>query len=206
LSIYQAPVTSDKPWYRRLLCKGEDRPRTTSPITERDLFVWSDSAKPPLSTLWVFIPLYIVIVAELCSVRQESLDIVLRLYTLQGGMYRNFSHTLSWTIAFDIIIWTFLFPFIIIFVRTIVFILTYLWCQRGFWLFPNIFSDPTFFGPFWPLYAFDTNPKESLGLRWKRFKNSMMAELGLSKRRHKDRMRRISRKTIKSSQRKRNIL
>jgi hypothetical protein len=74
---------------------------------------------------------------------------------------------------------------------------THTFYHRGFWLFPNLFSDSTFFGPFQPLYAWDTNPKEALGLRWRRFRNLMLADLGLLKRRRGNRTRRISPRALK---------
>lgn len=82
--------------------------------------------------------------------------------------------------VFDILIFLVLAPFILLIVRSILFMATHVFCSRGLWLFPNLLTADTFLGPFFPIYDWDENPQEPLGLRWRRFQNMMLKEVGIA--------------------------
>jgi Translocation protein Sec62 len=104
----------------------------------------------------------------------------------------NFRPYQSWDAAINVLLSVFLPVPVLVFVRATIFTATHLFCKRGFWIFPNLFSDPTLLGPFYPLYGWDDNPKESLGLKWRRFKNSTLKDIGMLKKGSRGRRRRVN--------------
>jgi hypothetical protein len=42
-------------------------------------------------------------------------------------------------------------------------------------------TENSFLRPFYPVFAWDEKPKDSLGLRWRRFKKMMLLDLGVRK-------------------------
>jgi hypothetical protein len=101
----------------------------------------------------------------------------------------RWSHSLPYQTICNVFLSLFLGIPLLVFIRAILFITTHVICERGVWLFPNLLSDPTFLGGFFPLYGWDDNPKESLKVRWARFKNLMLVEVGMLK--SKTRKRRV---------------
>ena len=201
LSTFQPQIRKglDKPWYRRFFRKKEKEYKEWKPIEETDLFIWVHPVQSV--SIWWFLPiLHVFVLLALYSLRINLVQLPSKIFLFHTGIYTELHFYLSFTTMVNVIICLFLAPFIIVFVRSILFITTHLYCPPAIWLFPNLFSDSTFLGPFRPLYAWDTNPKETLDLRWRKFKNSMLAEVGMLKRRRGDRTRRISRGMIKSLQ------
>lgn len=200
LSTFDPQIRTNERWYWRNFYEKEEEPRSWSPINEGQQFVCVDPIKGG-STRWVYILPYLAVLLALYSLRRRLIRLPWEIYLLHRGMYCEFRLFLSFSAITDAIIWLFISPFIIIFVRTIVFVITHVWGSRGLWLFPNLWSDSTFFGPFCPLYSWDTKPNESMALRWRRFGNTMLAEMGMLRRRHGGRTRRISPRKVRALQR-----
>lgn len=188
---------TDEPWYRGLLWEKKPVPTPIVPLIRGETFVWAEPpAEMPLCKRWLICLLHVFVILALFSSRQLLVELPLRIYLRYTGTFWRLNLTFSLGSLVDILIWLFVTPFIIVLVRTTFFVATHTCYRRGLWLFPNLFSDSTFVGPFRPLYAWDTNPKESLGSRWRRFRNSMLVDLGL-KRRRVNRTRRMSPRTRK---------
>lgn len=188
---------SDESWYRRISHVNGNKPERLPLIMEDDKFFWPECTKT-LYDFWIQLSLFILTPIGLYQLRK-------RLRNLPGSAifwYRDAYYGIDCTISLmtmaNITVWLFVTPFIIILVRIVLFVITHFCCSRGLWLFPNLFTDSTFFGPFSPLYAWDTEPKVSLGMRWRRFRNSMLAELGMFKQRRKNRVKRVRRKLHKA--------
>ena len=127
--------------------------------------------------------LYLMCISVLYLMKDYIHELPRNIFTSHHNLW---SYALSYlpSINFvDVLISSFLAPFVIIFARVIVFGLTHFFGPCGLWIFPDLFSDSTFLGPFWPLYEWDAHPNETIGMHWRRFKRSVLAEVGLFKRR-----------------------
>ena len=131
---------------------------------------------------------YVFGVWALYLIRGKLLHLPWKIYWQNVGFY-TFTINLTVPSAMTALTWLCLSPFLLLFIRTALFIITQSFCVRGLWLFPRILEDDTYFGGFNPLYAWDTTPQISLVLRIRQFKNKTMAELGLNKRRRGTRRR-----------------
>jgi hypothetical protein len=100
-------------------------------------------------------------------------------------------------LVLEVLLWLFLTPILLVFGRAAVFALTHLFGSRGLWIFPNLLSDDNFFATFYPLFEWDRHPKDSLGLRWRQFRNRMRIELGMGKNQRKNRKRKISSRALR---------
>jgi len=150
------------------------------PFSMTDRFIWVEESTPR----WFRLPKLL-----LCAVVLGFLIINLcrnvsgKLYLKVNNLYGSFSLSLRVPTAMTLIFWICISPGLILVLRTILFLATHLTMSRGLWLFPRLLSENTFLGPFFPLFAWDKEPKEALGLRWNHFKKSMLADLGISKQR-----------------------
>src|SRR5947207_9671865 len=77
--------------------------------------------------------------------------------------------------------YVFLGVFAVLGIRALVFLLTRRCCRRGLWVFPRLLEDNTFLGPFSPLYDWDDKPNEGVAVRLRRFKNLLLADLGVQR-------------------------
>ncbi len=187
----------EEPTYQGILWK-KPAPTPIVPLIGGEAFVWADiPTEKPQRRRWMICLLHIFVILALFASRKYLMESPLRIFLRHVGTFWRINLTLSFGSLVDIIICLLASPFIIVFVRTPLFVTTHMFCSPGLWLFPNLFTDPTFFGPFFPLYAWDTNPKECLGLRWRRFRNSILGDLGMLKRRRVNRTRRISPRTLR---------
>jgi hypothetical protein len=182
---------SDESWYQRITRVSEEKSNVLSPIAEGDHFFWLEQ-KNMSRALWVRNLLCVLVLVGLYRLRESLGDSPWKITFRYQDAYYNVRYAISTVSMVDIVISLFVAPLFIVLVRAVLFMITHLCCPRGLWLFPNLISDSTFFGPFSPLYAWDTEPKESLGLRWRRFRNSMLAELGIQKPHRRNRAKRMT--------------
>ena len=160
-----------------------------------------------------YIPPLFALVSSACLVLLMGLwllneGIWLGLYRkLHRGISTSIEEWWKWLLLLDggkhvvleVFLWLFLTPVLLVLGRTMLFIFTHLFCARGLWLFPNLLMDDEFLAIFYPLFEWDRHPKESLGLRWKQFRNRMKAEMGLGSKHRKKRKRKISRTALKKA-------
>lgn len=180
---------ADEPWYLGLL-SNKPVPTPIVPLIPGEAFVWAEPpAEAPQCTGWTIFLLRLFIILVLFSSRKKLMELPVRANLRHIGRFWRIDLTFSLGSLADFLLLIFVSPFIIVFVRTALFLVTHTFYRRGFWLFPNLLSDSTFFGPFCPLYSWDANPKEGLGLRWRRFRNSILADFGMLKRRRRGRKR-----------------
>lgn len=99
----------------------------------------------------------------------------------------------------EVFIWLFLTPLLLILARVTIFLITRLFLSHGLWMFPNLLLDDGFFTIFSPVFEWDRNPKDSLGLRWRQFRNRMRAELGMEDKHRKNRKRKISPRALRKA-------
>jgi hypothetical protein len=125
---------------------------------------------------------YVFGVWVLYLIRGKLLDLPWKIYWQNVGFY-TFTINLTVPSAMTALIWICLWPFLLLFIRTALFLTTTSFCERGLWLFPRILEDDTYFGGFNPVYAWDRTPQISLVERLRQFKNKMKEDLGLIKRR-----------------------
>ena len=98
-----------------------------------------------------------------------------------NNLYASFNLSLGISLVLKAISWIYISLFVILLLRTILFIVTDLTMSRGIWLFPRLLTENSFLGPFYPIFAWDDKPKNSLGLRWRTFKKTMLMDLGVRK-------------------------
>jgi Translocation protein Sec62 len=197
LAKVETKVPSDGSRYRRILRINDEKPKVLSLVMEDDHFFWLEQAKRPLIR-WAAPLSPILLLVGLYQFRKSLGNLPWRIIFRHRDTYYNIRFALSFVSMLDIALWLFVTPLIVVLVRVVLFMITHFGCSRGLWLFPNLISDSTFLGPFSPLYAWDTAPKESLGLRWRKFRNSMLVELGMLKQRRKNRVKRMRRKLHKA--------
>jgi hypothetical protein len=168
------------------------------PLTRKDSWAWTEGRRLPLVG-WVLVLLLVPAIL---------------LLSFRWGLYWKYLRTSPWTIdwillwdwvygkkggVLESLMWLFLTPFGLILVRVTIFAITHLFCSRGLWIFPNLLLDDDFFTIFSPVFEWDRNPKDSLGLRWRQFRNRMRAELGMEDKHRKNRKRKISPRALRKA-------
>ena len=170
-----------------------------------DSFPWyicfrgSEPRRQPLQPLvlipWVYLFAFVSVYLTWGLLR----GLLWNLFLQHRDRYWKVSLKLTVPSIFTLILWLFLAPFIIVIVRCITFAITHTF-GRGFWLFPRLLEDIPFFDAFTPVYSWDSHPKETLSLRWRRFRNTMKSELGLNprNRRTKNKKRHVTPRHVRS--------
>jgi len=176
-----APATLSEPWYRKSVFLSQKAPVRWNPLRHGDYFVWVDPEPRPNLQSTTFIT-YIVLSAVLLYFSTSLTALPRKIYIRHRDDYSNLRLALTACTLFDLVLLLLFAPFLMVIIRAGVFAATHAFGGRGFWIFPNLLVDNTFLGPFFPLYAWDVNPREALGLKWRRFKNAMLAEMGMLKR------------------------
>ena len=184
------PTTSSEPWYRKSLSLRPKNTITWNPLQSGDYFVWVDP-EPSSSSPGITLILYIVLLAGVLYFRSSLTALSWKLYIRHRDDYSNLRLALTASTLFDFVLLLLFAPFLMVIIRAAVFAATHAFAERGFWIFPNLLVDNTFFGPFCPLYAWDDNPKETIALKWRRFKNSMLADMGMFRGRRSRRKSRV---------------
>src|SRR5271156_5289508 len=108
---------------------------------------------------------------------------------------QDFSSSLNFGTLIDALTLFFLLGTLLLVTRTGLFLLTHLFLGWGLWLFPRLLVDETLLGPFNPIFEWDKAPKESLSLKWRRFKKQILREAGIIK----ERKRKAKPNTIKKA-------
>ena len=176
-------VPASEPWYRKNVSRYRGESTRWDPLQEGDYFVWVNPEPPASAHGLHFIILHVLLLSLILWFRSSLTALPWKIYIRHRDDYSNLRLALTASNLFDFVILLLLAPFLIVSIRAVVFAATHLYCGRGLWIFPNLLIDETFLGPFFPIYAWDENPKESICLKWRRFKNSILGELGMSKRR-----------------------
>jgi Translocation protein Sec62 len=179
-------------WYTGSLLMKDEKRRNWIYLGDDDCFTFPTPVKPSyvpylvsLAYFWGILGLYFL--------RDLVQDIPGRVYFQYKSNYYNWRINLTGPSVMEVILWLVAAPFIIVIARTLLFTLTHLFCPQGLWLFPRLLEDNTFLGVFVPLFEWDTAPRESLGLRWRRFNNMMLKEIGVVKRRKGKKTKRLIR-------------
>ena len=170
----------------------------TSPLSREDNWNWKKERGLPLFS-WVLV-VFLVPVILLYVFRGKICWKLLRvpLYSNEGTLFWRWLYGKKGKVL-DTILWLVLAPLLLILVRVLVFIFTHLFFSRGLWVFPNLLLDDDFLTIFSPVFEWDSNSKDSLGLRWRQFRNRMRAELGLEVKHRKNRKRKISPRAIRKA-------
>jgi hypothetical protein len=176
------PETPSEPWYRKSVSLRQKVSAIWDPLQPGDHFVWVDPESNP-SFRGITLILYIVLLAGVVNFRPSLTALPWKIYIRHRDDYSNLRLALTASTVLDFVPLLLLAPFLIVIIRAVLFAATHTFGERGVWIFPNLLVDNTFLGPFFPLYAWDDNPKEAIGLKWRRFKNSMLADMGMSRRR-----------------------
>lgn len=160
-----------KPWYRVYLGQSE-------PLTLEDHFSWPKGS----TTRKFLVPKLLLDTTVLRYLLTSVFDIVIGKLNIDvNNLYGPFKFSLGILWVLKGISWIGISLFGILILRTILFIVTYLTMSSGIWLFPRLLTENSFLGPFYPVFAWDDTPKVSLGLRWKKFKKTMLMDLGVQK-------------------------
>jgi hypothetical protein len=169
-----------------------------SPLSREDSWTWKEEWGLPLFG-WVFVLVLVPV-------------IVLLLF--RWGLYWEYLQISPWCIDWILLwgwvygrkglvleglIWLLLTPLSLILTRVTIFVFTHLFFTRGLWIFPNLLLDDDFFTIFSPVFEWDRNPKDSLRLRWRQFRNRMRAELGMEDKHRKNRKRKISPRALRKA-------
>jgi hypothetical protein len=184
------PATPSEPWYRKSVSLRQKGSIRWNPLQQGDHFVWVDP-EPNSSFRGITLILYIVLLAGSLFFRTSLMALPWKIYLRHRDDYSNLRLALTASAVFDFVLLLLFAPFLILIIRAVLFAATHTFGERGVWIFPNLLVDNTFLGPFFPLYAWDDNPKETIGLKWRRFKNSMLADMGMLRRRRGRRKSRV---------------
>lgn len=160
-------------------------------------FIWTEPHSTPRS-----FPIGTLILLlsglALYILRHDFANIPWKVQIYTRDLKTNLATTLLQLSVFDILLFFNISPFLLVFIRSALFVVTHLFCNRGLWIFPNLLTAQTFMGPFSPIYEWDTNPKKSISLHWRRFQNTLFREMGILKERRRHKKRKINLSALKA--------
>lgn len=149
--------------------------------------------------------LFLVVVMGLCAFHKGMWPgLYWKLCRKESISLEHWSRLFVWLynrkhVVLEGLFWLFLSPVLLVLGRVFLFTVTHHICSSGLWIFPNLLSDDGFFATFSPLYEWDHNPRNSLGLRWRQFRNRMRAEMGSEDKHRKNGKRKISPRALRKA-------
>jgi hypothetical protein len=171
--LVRYPLLS-KPWY--MSYSGEEKQCET--LTMDGHFSWPRTSREGV----VLLPKLLLCAAVLGYLLISVFDSVSWKLSMDfNNLYGSFKFSLGISWILKGLSWLCISLFVILLLRTTLFLVTHIAMSRGIWLFPRLLTENSFFGPFYPLFEWDDKPKDCLGLRWKRFKKTMLKDLGVGK-------------------------